>query len=76
MYSNNFDESLCQHFEAHTTYERGKVNGKSKLPTKEILGIKCNLGAYTPIVEIDTTSYAPINNTIDKSSLATQSHVA
>lgn len=79
MYSNNFDETLCHHFEAHTSFERGKINGQSKLPTKEILGIKCNLGVYTPIVEIleiDTTSYAPINNTIDKSSLATQSHVA
>ena len=78
IYSNNFDESLCQHFEAHITYERGKIGG-SELPTKEILGIKCNLRPYTPIVElleIDTTSYAPINNTIDKSFLATQSHVA
>lgn len=78
MYSNNFNEKLCQHFEAHTTFHRGTVNGNSKLPTKEILGIRCNLRAYTPIVEllgIDTTSYVPINNSID-TSLATDIRVA
>ena len=73
MYSNNFDEKLCQYFQSHTSFERGKVNGTSKLPTKEILGIKCNLRAYTPMVELleIDTSYMPINNNIDKSSLAT-----
>ena len=78
MYSNNFDETLCHHFQTHTSFERGKIKADSKLPTKEILGIKCNLRAYTPIVElleIDTPSYAPVNN-MDKPSLATQQNVA
>lgn len=78
MYSNNFDETLCQYFEAHTIFQRGTIKENSKLSTKEILGIKCNLRAYTPIVEllgIEAISHAPINNSIDKS-FATDIRVA
>lgn len=77
MYSNNYNETLCQHFEAHTSFERGKIKADSKLLTKEILGIKYKLRAYTPIVELleINTSYMPVNN-IDKSSHTTDLLVA
>ena len=59
MYSNNYDETLCQHFQAHTTYERGKVNGTSKLPTKEILALTSHKATH--YVVANEATYQPLH---------------
>lgn len=57
MYSNNYDETLCQYFEAHTSFERGKVNGTSKLPTKEILALTSHKATH--YVAANEATYQP-----------------
>lgn len=59
MYSNNYDETLCQHFQAHTSFERGKVNGTSKLPTKEILALTSHKATH--YVAANEATYQPLH---------------
>ena len=59
MYSNNYDETLCQHFQTHTSFERGKVNGASKLPTKEILALTSHKATH--YVAANEATYQPLH---------------
>lgn len=59
MYSNNYDKTFCHHFQTHTTFERGKVNGTSKLPTKEILALTSHKATH--YVVANEATYQPLH---------------